>query len=258
MKNPRLRTTFIVTAIVAIITAVTYSCSKTDDKGNFYMKLTDSPGDYQEVNVDIKGAQVYSDKKGWVDLDVKAGVYNLLQLTNGNKVLIASGAVATGNVSQVRLILGEHNTVRIADQVYVLETPSSQQSGLKLNIHDEIMPNASYTLILDFDASKSVVKTGNERYILKPVIRAIPEPLNAAIKGQLQPASLRAAVFAVHGADTFSAYTSATTGEFMIQGLYPGTFDVTVVPTFPAGSASFSSVLVKAGQVTDMGVIVLR
>jgi len=43
---------------------------------------------------------------------------------------------------------------------------------LKINVHAELQPNMSYKVVLDFDSDKSIVKTGNNKYKLKPVINA--------------------------------------------------------------------------------------
>jgi hypothetical protein len=257
MKKSYIRSAFVIMISLFIYAAFSGSCRKNTETGMYYLKLTDSPGDYQEVNIDIVGAQIFSEKKGWTDLDVKKGMYNLLTLTNGNTVLIASGQVLTGMATQVRLILGDNNNLKINDHYYNLETPSAEQSGLKINIHDDVMPNGSYTIVLDFDAAKSIVATGNGKYILKPVIRAVTEPLNASIKGTLDPQGILSAVYAVHGTDTFTTYT-ANNGFFMIQGLYPGYYNVTVVPRSPYNSIYFNSVKVSEGTSTDLGVIELK
>ncbi len=42
-----------------------------------------------------------------------------------------------------------------------MKTPSAQQSGLKLNVHEEFLQGVAYEYIIDFDAARSIVKTGN-------------------------------------------------------------------------------------------------
>ena len=43
----------------------------------------------------------------------------------------------------------------------LLTTPSAQHSGLKLNVHAELTEGITYKILLDFDAVRSVVKTGS-------------------------------------------------------------------------------------------------
>lgn len=154
---------------------------KFNDTLNGFAQLTvrmhDTVGPYSEVKVEITGAAVHvedSNTNGWVNLAVNPGVYDLLELQNGIDTILANATtLPAGYVSQLRLILGENNSVTLMDSVttFQLQTPSAQQSGLKININAEIEANTQYELIIDFDANKSVVVTGNEHYLLKPVIK---------------------------------------------------------------------------------------
>src|ERR1051325_8118562 len=86
------------------------SCGNDDHTARLQVKLTDSPGDYQEVNIDIQGVEVNSEEgvqtSGWRALDVEKGIYNLLELTNGLDTLLGSAVLPAGRISQIRLILG--------------------------------------------------------------------------------------------------------------------------------------------------------
>lgn len=63
------------------------SCSEDGRNARLEIRLTDAPGDYEEVNIDIQGVQVHTagedNGSGWKSLDITPGVYNLLELTNG-------------------------------------------------------------------------------------------------------------------------------------------------------------------------------
>ncbi|KUL17741.1 MAG: hypothetical protein XE13_0643, partial [Proteiniphilum sp. 51_7] len=182
------------------------ACNNEDDhlsKGEtarIQLKLTDAPAlEYDEVNIDIQGVKVgvaeeyfYTDDPYldewddavWVDLKVSnPGLYNLLDYRNGETVLLAEGDIPAGKISQVRLILGEGSNVVIDGELYSLQTPSEQASGLKFNMHDVLQPNMMYSFVIDFDASRSVVRTGNNKYILKPVIRTYADAYGGSIKG---------------------------------------------------------------------------
>lgn len=58
--------------------------------------------------------------------------------------------------------------------VHPLKVPSGSESGLKVQVNKDIKPNQTYVFTLDFDAHKSVVKTGNNQYLLKPVVKLVP------------------------------------------------------------------------------------
>src|SRR5579859_1470665 len=144
------------------------SCSSNDQAATtkFELRLTDSPGDFQEVNIDIQDVQVNKEtgENGWQSLSIKKGVYNLLNLTNGIDTLLGTAILPVGRLNQVRLVLGSNNTIKMNDQIISLSTPSSQQSGLKLLVNAELKAGITYKLLLDFDAAKSIVSTGNNTF----------------------------------------------------------------------------------------------
>ncbi|MBC7426484.1 MAG: DUF4382 domain-containing protein [Bacteroidia bacterium] len=239
-------------------------CKKKDDgstsnqKTTMNMRMTDAPGDYDAVYVDVIGAEVHSDVDGWVSLNVKPGIYNLLDLTNGKDTLIATGQVAVGTVSQIRLILGDRNTVVVDNKTYSLKTPSAQQSGLKLQVHADLVYGINYTMLLDFDADKSIVLTGNNTYMLKPVIRVITKVLDGGIKGVILPLTAQPAIYAISGTDSVSTYADIFTGKFFIGGLQTGAYKVVIMPKSPYSDTSVLGVNVVNGSVTDIGTITVK
>lgn len=111
---------------------------------------------------------------GWVDLETVAGIYNLLELQNNvTAVLVEGDSIPAGHITQMRLLLGENNYLVDDTLVYDLKTPSGQQSGLKINLNADFEENHTYEIVLDFDAEQSIVHTGNDKYILKPVIKVL-------------------------------------------------------------------------------------
>lgn len=220
--------------------------------------MTDAPGDYDQVNVDIQGVEIHSDQNGWVSLPANKGVYNLLDFTNGLDTLLASGTVETGTISQIRLVLGSNNSVMVDGKLYPLSTPSAQQSGLKLNIHAVLTKGITYTILLDFDADKSIVHTGKDTYILKPVIRTVAKALDGAIKGVVNPTAAFPSVMAVSGTDTFGTYADSATGAYLVQGVKAGTYKVMFFPKSPYADTVINNVSVTTGMVTDMGTITIK
>jgi hypothetical protein len=239
--------------------AFIWSCSSHDSQpATVQVRLTDAPGDFEEVNIDILQVQVNADSSsssGWKSFDVNK-VYNLMQLTNGLDTLLGQIQLPEGMVSQVRLILGDNNTVKVSGQVLPLKTPSAQQSGLKIQVHTSIKAGVTYTITLDFDAARSVVTTGNGSYNLKPVIRSTVAAESGAIKGMIDPAAAAPAVYAMSATDTVSTSTDPTTGKFLVSGLAPGTYVVSFTPkTGYIKPADKTGVNVVVGTVTDIGTI---
>lgn len=140
------------------------SCSDDSDSNETYtykVRITDAPAPYDAVYIDVQGVEVKTSGGSTFTLDTQAQVYDLLELSNGFSIEIASDEITEANVSQVRLILGNDNSVVIDGQTYPLSTPSAQQSGLKLNVHQTLLANVDNTLLLDFDAHQSIVNEGN-------------------------------------------------------------------------------------------------
>ena len=240
-----------------IASVVLMGCSTDESRSYLEVRLTDSPGDYEEVNIDVQGVEIHraegNQSSGWVSLGVKKGVYNILTLTNGLDTLLASSELPSGRVSQIRLVLGTNNSVKINGDVFPLDAPSSQKSGLKLNVQTQMSPGVSYVITLDFDAARSIVLNGNGGYKLKPVIRAITEATSGAIKGKVMPVEAFPAVFAIDGTDTLATAYSDSLGFFLLRAVPPGTYKVTFDPKAGYTPTQVEDVVVAVGAATDVG-----
>ena len=224
--------------------------------------LTDAPGDYEEVNIDIQDVQIHNSEgdqnAGWVSLNVEEGVYDILELTNGLHALLASAELPAGRISQIRLVLGANNTVKINGELKSLSTPSAQQSGLKLKLNASLQEGVTYTVKLDFDAARSIVSAGNSgKYILKPVIRAYEEATSGAIKGNVTPVDSSPAVYAIAGTDTVATAFTDAAGKFMISGVPAGTYKVSFSPKTGYQPLAKDGVAVTVGNVTNLGAITI-
>ena len=224
--------------IVVIITTSIISCKKEANSKNsaphLKVYLTDAPASYDAVLIDVKDVQINltnDSVSGWQSLsNVAVGTYNLLDLVNGNDTLLADSDVPNGGtISQVRLVLGTNNFVVVNGNSINLTTPSAQQSGLKINVHQRLDSGFLYNLVLDFDAARSIVKTGNNRYILKPVIRANFELTAGRIKGVVTPDSVTTSVLAIRGTDTAGTLTDSH-GAYLIGGLNTGIYSLLFIP----------------------------
>jgi hypothetical protein len=177
-------------------------------------------------------------------------------LTNGKSTLIATDTLQISKVEQIRLILGTNNTVVVDNVTYPLSTPSAEQSGLKLQVHQTLEQGILYSVLLDFDANKSIVNTGNGAYKLKPVVRTIETAISGNIKGKITPVGSLAVVTAVDVVTNLSYSTSVSaTGEFLLMGLPSGTYTVTVTPILPLLPVIKSTVVVTVGNTNDLGPI---
>ncbi|WP_037325545.1 DUF4382 domain-containing protein [Salinimicrobium terrae] len=253
MKN--LKSFILLFAALAVIFT---GCSKDDNQENAQLSfiMVDAPGDYQEVNVEVTGLEVIIDGET-IQVDVEPRVYNLLELTGGVSALLGDGYFPAGQLSQIRLILGNDNSVLLEgeSEEAELKTPSAQTSGLKLNVHYDLEAGVAYEFILDFNVDKSVVALPNNMgFILKPVIRTTTVAESGSISGTViseESVLVTASSDANSTEDDIVAYTDET-GAFLLYGVPAGTYEVTVAEVI------IPNVEVLVGERTDLGEVSLE
>jgi len=265
--NMKTYTLFAAVLLTFVFSGFLVSCSKhenaSSEKAKLEVYLTDSPADYDHVFIDVRDVQINlgtDTSGGWQSLStVKAGSYDLLRLVNDKDTLLGNSDIGTGTLQQMRLVLGPNNYVVVKGQNIPLETPSAQQSGLKLNVHQMITSGILYTITLDFDAGKSIVKTGNNKYILKPVIRTVFNAVGGSIKGFVLPDSVTTAVYALQGSDTVATTFTASNGGYLIKGVAAGSYNLTFVPGDTSFTAqSKTAIAVTNGNVTMVDTVHLH
>jgi hypothetical protein len=247
--------------ILSIITfgIVLNSCNKDDATPNatypYNVKMTDAPGPYNAVNIDLVGVEVIHSDGQVVTLDANAHMYDLLDLSNGVNTLIAASVLNNANVSQIRLILGPNNSVVVDNVTYPLSTPSAEQSGLKVLVNQTLQANVDNTILIDFDANQSVVNLGNGSYKLKPVLRTIvTNTTTGSIKGNITPIGTMATVSATSSTGVTYSSNVDSNGNFQIMSLPVGTYSVTITPPSPLVPIILENVVVQANIATDIGV----
>ncbi|MGM0546667.1 MAG: DUF4382 domain-containing protein [Bacteroidota bacterium] len=235
------------------------------DMGTMEVMLHDAPADYEEVNVFVESVEVNNSESddGWVEINAPQQSYNLLELTNGAMEVLGSAELPAGTYEQIRLVLSsDGHSVVIDGEEHNMFVPSGEQTGIKLNVDAEIEPNITYTLLLDFDAARSVVERGeqgSEEYLLKPVIKATNEAITGNIAGAVEQVDSNSNVYAIAGEDTLSSTKADTeNGEFMLIGLEEGTYDVSVEPTNEAyQTETVNDVDVTVGETNELDPITL-
>ncbi len=244
-------------SVLALLTA----CESDEKNARVEVWLTDAPGDYQEVNVEIEGVEIHASEtdngNGWKELDVDTRIVNLLDLTNGKDTLLGSIEIPAGKISQIRLKLGDNNTLKVNDQIHNLTIPSGSQSGLKLQVHETFVEGVTYKILLDFDVARSILLTGSNKYKLKPVIRTITEAQSGAIKGAVDPIASTPAIYAISGTDTVGTTYADSTGHFLLRGIPAGSYDVHFVPNSEYEFVEKTGVNVQVGVVTDLQTITI-
>lgn len=240
--------------------------------GTLAVSMTDAPAcGFDAVNVTVSRLRVHRSEgaaegdAGWTDITLDpAKKINLLNLTNGVLETLGQTTLEAGRYTQMRLVLdpntsGTANTVvpTASKTEQPLETPSALRSGIKLVGSFDVTAGATTSVVLDFDACKSVVTRGKGNFALKPVVKIVPAAANG-ISGFVSTALLGRSVqvSAQQNGVIVSATTpNASTGEFVLARLAPGNYDVvitadasaaSVVAAVPVATATSTTVLSTA------------
>ena len=112
--------TYLFIGISIISLTFLQSCSDNDGENTsrVQLKLVDAPGDYEEVNVVITDIQynTTSNENGWQSF-AAAEAYpievDLTELIAGNSLLLTDQLIPSGMMKQIRLVLGDGNTLKI-------------------------------------------------------------------------------------------------------------------------------------------------
>ncbi|MFT3956709.1 MAG: DUF4382 domain-containing protein [Piscinibacter sp.] len=257
------------------------STPPSSDTGTLRIALTDAPScGYDEVNVTVEKVRVHrsasagENDSGWSEVVLTPALrVNLLDLTNGVLAELGHTELPAGTYTQLRLQLAANggaapyaNSLVLsgsADEI-PLDTPSAQQSGLKMNVNVTVESNEVADLVLDFDACKSVVKRGNSgRYNLKPVVSVLPRVRvdGLVAEGYVAPAIALGSTsvsLQIDGVPVRSTVPMAN-GRFVLYPVPAGNYDlvvsaegrVTAVMTGVPISASSRTFVTPTGTAID-------
>ena len=263
--------------ITMIALMLMVNCDNADNSksetARIQLKLVDEPGDYEQVNIEIIDIQYRSteEDESWQSFTPESGYplnVDITELIAGNSLLLTDEVVPVGLLKQVRLVLSDNNTLKIEgeDDLIPLDTPSAQQSGLKLNLDKELEAGFVYSFILDWNVQKSIVKAGNSgKYILKPVIKVNAEVNSGSISGKVVEiiedietpiANQLIEVYTTEG-DLVKDTLTNENGDFVIQGLEAGGYIIKIMKESYIAYESLE-VNVEVGNVESVGTIILE
>lgn len=250
---------------ILVLSVFALSCSDSDENtaGTSRIKvgITDNPGDYDAVNIEILDVKIKNsnatDEDDWISIGIaNPGVYNLLDLTGGVTASLSDSQIPSGYLGQIRLILGENNTVVKNGITYPLNTPSAQQSGLKLQVNQTLEPNFTYDFLIDFDVNRSIVVQAGSSGIfnLNPVLRISSLVNSGSISGTVISDGFQVSASVMVGDVEVSALTNSE-GVFHLHGIPAGTYTLTLTPDPDSmlNPLIIENVVVVNGVNTDTG-----
>ena len=230
-----------------------------NNTGTLSISLTDAPAAYDSIIIVFTEISAHIDSE-WVHVTRDPVRVNLLDWSNGETFLLGSAEVPAGKYTQIRIKI-DAASIGVKGEVHELIVPSGLKTGLKLGPQFTISEGSTYSLVLDFEANRSVVVLGPKEnpngYKLKPHIRVITEALTGSISGTvLNPEDIPFA-YAILGSDTVtSTAVDTTSGNFKLSFLPEDTYTVSVEDT-SGKDFSQSSIFVTAGNNYDLGSITL-
>ena len=273
-------------AVIAMV-LVFSACTKSGVNGNSSVAvfLTDGPGDFDAVNIDIQKVEVKVDKDEkykrdenrngmdddkddhmkrkddfgeWIDLGFAPKVIDVLSLRNGIETQLGTANIDAGTVRKIRITLGTKNNVVKAGVTADLLLDSQTSNFLYVKLFDNHRERGNRNDVkvwVDFDIASSIVEA-NGKFYLKPVLRPFCNANFGEIEGKVLPLDAKAVVHVKDGAGFKAVALPSREGEFKVRGLADGTYTVTI-ESANYKSQTINNVVVKKGEDTKIGTITL-
>lgn len=244
------------TALLAFLLAGCGGGGGGTSSGGMNVHIVDGPvNGFSEVNVNIQTVEIRGDG-GWITLGSPNKTINLLGLVGGvEETLVQGASLGEGHYSQMRLVLGSGNTVKLADgSVVPLKVPSGLQTGIKLIVNFQVQAGTTKDVFIDFDAAHSIQLVqagGSSQYLLRPTVWAYDKVVTGSISGKLTddaatPNPLAGAFVMAEVVDGAGAPVVSRTVQTAADGSYtldllPVGYTYYVVSQPQVGAASFEA-----------------
>jgi len=250
-----------------------------EKSGTLSLLLQDASSEsYQAVYVTITEVQVCKGSNpnndcDWLVAASPGKTYDLLKLVNGVREQLGITELEVGSYTQMRLIIGKtpgdginllgqpHDSANyvITDnaEIHELKIPSGFQTGIKI-VHGFVIIGSETTeLILDFDASKSVVRAGaSGQWLLKPTIKVFETQEYSIVRGtvfqekeagsKLQGAMVSAQEIPNGNPEVIASTESGSNGEYALFIYPPG--DYYIVGSKTGYDPACFPITTKAGE----------
>ena len=262
-----------------------YSADVSADRQAVNLYMTDGPGVYDKVFLDITSVKVLVDTSKdtrkhdncdwddfgkrnhkpdsafvWEDLNVHAGVYDLLSLRNGVDTLLANANIKAGSIRLIRIDLGTRNSLVKDSITYPITIPAGAPSYILVKLRGdewEHFAGNAYRLWLDFDVARSIVQVGTTFY-LKPFIHAFIVNKTGSVYGSVLPRDAWPEIVSVYNStDTAYAITNRD-GMFKIRGLKDGTYSALYHASNGYKDTTISNIKISNANSVSVGTVTLH
>lgn len=290
--------------VVAALVAVTFwgACKKDnsssntpipDNKQKVSLYLSDDPGYFDKVLLDIRSVEVLVDTCGktdddnwqdkdrcwwdedhrndrnngkdtcqlWDSLSINPGVYDLLTLRNGADTLLAGGVVNKGTMERIRITIGDNNSLVKNGVTYPVKSISGQSKIIVRVRHSEWdeLSTDNLQLWLDFDVQRSIVEVRHGQFILKPFINVFTILKMGSISGTVTPWDAYPVISIYNNANDTLYALPWRSGDFKVRGLKVGdSWNVFVNASNGYKDTTITGVKVAQGKNTNVGNIKLH
>lgn len=248
----------IILSITTLVLAAGFtSCKKDNDKepNSFKVRMTDAPGDYLQLNVQITSVEAYHGTQGWVNLSAATQSMNILDYTNGSEIELANAvSVSAGNYSKLRFTFGSQADIVLiggGSAINLNWASSSQQ--FEVPISADVDGDTKGNVLIDFNVAKSITQVG-ATYSFNPKMTVIQDE-STGVSGHVVGQS-SAMIQLTNGSTTYNAYVNGQ-GNFLMKGVSAGTYAISVWISGAIVTQEIGNVVVTQGQITSMGNIEL-
>ncbi|WP_204344682.1 DUF4382 domain-containing protein [Psychroserpens algicola] len=167
------------------------SCSKEYDTETYdnsslvTIKLQGTESIYSKVNIEIIDVQFRvledeNDPNAWISLNtVNIGIHNLTDITDNQVVtLVDFEEVPSEFVYNIKLVLGDHNTVVKNGVEYELDmSPESENTSVNI-VEKQLISNKLYDFVIEFNLDESIEMSSEGNANLKPKMNTLMRLFN--------------------------------------------------------------------------------
>ncbi len=289
MKNKHL---FLVACMAIAVSFVMTACTKNTSaeanasgKEQLSLYLTDGPGLFDNVYIDIRSVKVLIDtskdtrqhdnddwdRRGsddrkkdssfvWEDLKIAPGVYDVLKLRNGVDTLLASATITKGSIRLIKIEIGTNNSLVKDSVTYPLNLPANALNYILIKLKGNECENyltGKKRLWLDFDVTRSIIQERDNKFYLRAVFHFFVVNNTGHLSGRVGPKEGYPVVTVFNATDTAYALPNKE-GYFKLRGLKDGIYSVYINGSNGYLDTTLTNVKVKAPGETSVGVITLR